>query len=159
MKTFVLTVSRVFPKTHKQAGNPTRFIEKILNKELENWTKIHTIRANYELWKSRIDQVNDGKAILSLRYWTGSPYNYQRDGSKQGVFLTLGKDECGIQKLEFNSGRFFYPIIENCEIMPTDLREQLAKNDGLSDEDFEEWFKEYDLTQPMALIHFTTKRY
>jgi len=31
MKTFVLTVSRYFPKTHKRAGEPTCFLEKILS--------------------------------------------------------------------------------------------------------------------------------
>lgn len=29
MKTFVLTVSRTFPKTHKRAGQQTWFVEKI----------------------------------------------------------------------------------------------------------------------------------
>lgn len=157
MKTFVLTVSRVFPKTHKQAGNPTRFIEKILNKEPGNWTKIHTIRTNYDLWKNRIDQVNEGKAILSLRYWTGSPYNYQRDGSKQGVFLTLGKGECGIQKIDFSTDYLYTVLIDEKRFSFNS--EMIAENDGLTDDDFEEWFKDYDLREPMALIHFTTKRY
>jgi hypothetical protein len=157
MKTFVLTVSRVFPKTHKQAGNPTRFIEKILNKEPENWTKIHTIRANYDLWKNRIDQVNEGKAILSLRYWTGSPYNYQRDGSKQGVFLTLGKGECGIQKIIINE--IFRFKIDDSPVYPSYDLGFVAQNDGLSYDDFIEWFREYDKIEPMAVIHFTGFRY
>jgi hypothetical protein len=62
MKTFVLTLSRRFPKTHKRAGEDTEFIEKLvcslscpgdcsdchINTEL--FKKIHTIRANYDLW-------------------------------------------------------------------------------------------------------------
>ncbi len=29
MKTFILTVSKIFPKTHKRAGEQTWFVEKI----------------------------------------------------------------------------------------------------------------------------------
>jgi len=36
---------------------------------------------------------------------------------------------------------------------------QLANNDGLSAEDFEAWFKGYNLSEPMAIIHFTEFRY
>ncbi|MFA5158632.1 MAG: hypothetical protein WC451_05620 [Patescibacteria group bacterium] len=149
MKTFVLTVSRYFPKDHKRAGEPTFFVEKILAK-----SKVHTIRANYALWKKRIDQINEGKAILSLRYWTKSPYNYQRDGSKQQEFLRLKKGECGIQKIEFEGdkkakidGKYFEGHIE-----------YIANNDGLIYIDFIEWFKSYP-KQTMAIIHFTEYRY
>ena len=39
------------------------------------------------------------------------------------------------------------------------LSETLAKNDGLSDDDFREWFKKIDFSKPMAIIHFTDFRY
>ena len=35
----------------------------------------------------------------------------------------------------------------------------LAANDGLSTNDWLDWFKNYDLTKPMAIIHFTKFRY
>lgn len=38
-------------------------------------------------------------------------------------------------------------------------REILANNDGLSKEDWQEWFRGYDLSKPMAIIHFTKFRY
>ena len=41
----------------------------------------------------------------------------------------------------------------------TPLLIDLAKNDGLSLDDFKAWFKSYDLSQPMAIIHFTSFRY
>ena len=44
MKTYVLTLSKSFPRTHARTGEPTEFREKLLKKG-----KIHTIRANYEL--------------------------------------------------------------------------------------------------------------
>ena len=36
---------------------------------------------------------------------------------------------------------------------------ELAKNDGLTLPDFKEWFYKYDLSTPMAIIHFTKFRY
>ena len=41
----------------------------------------------------------------------------------------------------------------------TPLTEDLAENDGLSFENWADWFKDYDLKQPMAIIHFTNFRY
>jgi hypothetical protein len=46
---YVLMISTVFPAYHKRKGEETRFVEKILN-----LIKIHTIRANYQLWAKRI---------------------------------------------------------------------------------------------------------
>ena len=35
----------------------------------------------------------------------------------------------------------------------------LAKNDGLSFNDWFYWFEKYDLSKPLAIIHFTKFRY
>ena len=35
----------------------------------------------------------------------------------------------------------------------------LAANDGLSFNDWYEWFKAYDLNKPLAIIHFSEFRY
>lgn len=181
VKTYVLTVSRYFPKTHKRAGEPTCFVEKILSEqiacglisknEIEKYEpfsmfvfnadepKIHTIRANYPLWKNRIEQVQKGEAIISLRYWSGKPYN-----SKQVEFCQLDKDSgIGIQGVIFDicdwSIAHIYTKgeIDTKLLFPSYVK--LSKNDGLSVEDFKEWFKNYDLSNPMAIIHFTSKRY
>ena len=161
MKTYVLTVSRVFPKTHARSGEPTYFREKILIGE-----KLHTIRANYHLWKKRIDEVNAGEAILSVRYWSGKPYN-----SKQLRIVEFDKDSgVGVQKLigmDLQYGMGFvlhneykdekseieFSITHNIQV------HALATNDGLSLEDFREWFRKYDLSKPMAIIQFTKFRY
>jgi hypothetical protein len=37
--------------------------------------------------------------------------------------------------------------------------ENIAVNDGLSYEDWREWFKDYDLSKPLAIIQFTKYRY
>ena len=139
MKTYVLTLSQNFPKTHKRAGEETQFVSKIFNGE-----KIHTIRANYELWEKRINEVKEGKAILSLRFWSGKPYN-----SKQVEFCQLDKDSgIGIQGVIFDicdwSIAHIYTKgeIDTKLLFPSYVK--LSKNDGLSVEDFKEWFKNYD---------------
>ena len=45
MKTFVLTVSKQFPKTHIRAGESTRFVENIKRLFSNECEKIHTIVA------------------------------------------------------------------------------------------------------------------
>lgn len=178
MKTHVLTVSRYFPKTHKRAGEPTCFVEKILSEqipfglisknEIEKYEpfsmfvfntdepKIHTIRANCPLWENRIEQVQKGKAILSIRYWSGKPYN-----SKQVEICQLDKDSgVGVQKLEYLEDDPVCAWNINCgHIYKGISSSDLSKNDGLSLDDFKEWFKKYDLSKPMAIIHFTKFRY
>jgi len=159
-KTYVLTVSRYFPKTHKRVGEPTYFVEKILStqndygliskNEVEKYEpKIHTVRANYPLWEKRIEQVQKGGAIISLRFWSGKPYK-----SKQIEFCQLNKDSgIGIQKLDDPTNFVFAPI----NGIPINW-EDVAKNDGLSFDDFCEWFKSRQ-KEPMAVIHFTDFRY
>lgn len=164
MKTYVLTVSRTFPKTHKRAGQQTWFVEKInearmpISDEPIMGKKIHTIRANYDLWKKRIDEVNAGNAILSLRYWTGKPYN-----SKQQEFLQLTNDDgISVQKLSFFESDIYCPYVyglNGSSNEPVDDVRDIAKNDGLSIDDFEAWFKGYDISKPMAIIHFSKFRY
>lgn len=153
-KCIVVTVSRQFLKQHPRAGDETGFLEKI-----KEQIKKHTIRGNYEWWKKRIDMIIRDEAYLSIRYWTGSPYNYQRDGSKQAELVQLhAKDGVGIEKLEFSSGQFNCMLV-NDQYCFTDIENSIAKNDGLSFEDFEAWFRGYDLNEPMAIIHFTEFRY
>lgn len=152
MKTYVLTVSKTFPKTHKRAGEETGFIDKI-----KGGVKLHTIRANYELWKKRAEEINSGNAILSLRYWSGNPYR-----SKQIEFAQL--DEIEVQALIFPEKTLLSATACGPEYPnPTwyfgvNIGE-LAKNDGLSVADFVEWFRKYDLSKPMAIIHFTDFKY
>jgi len=163
MKTYVLIVSKCFPKTHKRAGESTEFIDKIAcslycpgdcagcHLNSETFKKIHTIRANYELWAKRVSEVQKGEAIISIRYWSGKPYN-----SMQIEIYQLDKDsEIGVQELRWLTS-CTAQIRDNYNVV-TDV--QLASNDGLSINDFKDWFKTYDLSKPMAIIHFTNFRY
>ena len=144
MKTYVLMVSERFPQTHKRKGELTYFPTKIKNGE-----KIHTIRANYDLWEKRINDIKNGLARLSVRVWEGKPYK-----SKQiQIFEFIAERGIDIQKLEDPSNFVFAPV--NGKMINW---EEIAKNDGLSFDDFCDWFKVRS-NKPMAIIHFTTKLY
>jgi len=149
MKTYVITVSEKFPKSHIRAGEYTLFPFQILTKQ-----KKHTIRANYELWEKRFEKINKGEAVLSVRRWAGKPYR-----SKQvEICLLSNTDKIGIQKLEFDKGQFNAMLVNGKQYFAhTD--NNIAMNDGLSLKDFEDWFKGYDLSKPMAIIHLTGFRY
>jgi len=153
MKTYVLTLSATFPLRHPRAGEPTEFREKLTNR-----TKIHTIRANFDLWQHRFDEIKKGRAALSIRQWTGAPYK-----SKQTEICTLSAESgIGIQKLEL------YPIVTDYHNHTqrlvtvgdhTPKIREVAENDGLTFQDWTDWFKDYDQHAPMAIIHFTKFRY
>lgn len=146
----------MFPVTHIRKGEPTGFKDKFLaaiNQDFE-WWKLHTIRANYELWKKHFDEILAGNACLSVRQWTGKPYR-----SKQVELARLTREDgIGIQMLRIET---LYGN-ERCLIGDTGYEvsfENIAKNDGLSYDDWKEWFKGYDLSKPLAIIHFTSFRY
>ena len=147
MKTYVLTISQQFTTTHERKGQDTNFIPLILQ-----GSKKHTIRGNYDLWKKRFDKINAGEAVLSIRVWEGKPYN-----SKQIEMLQLDNTNgIGIEKVIFDD------YLYSCRIDGTRFSvssENIPDNDGLSLGDFEEWFKGYDLSNEMVIIHFTDFRY
>lgn len=174
MKTYVLTLSKYFLSSHPRAGEPTMFAD-AFNARQRAWQskpqnraqckmeyppntkiKIHTIRANFELWERRIAEVQDGVAILSIRQWSGKPYR-----SKQIEIARLtAKDGVGIQKLWF-----YHPYdLKSTHVSHNHIPYQmLAENDGLTTEDWLKWFGYSPLSiaplQPMAIIHFTPFRY
>lgn len=143
MKTYVLTVAEKFPKKHPKAGNPTNFPLSI-----KYYDKIHTIRGNHDLWAKRFEKINAGEAVLSLRVWEGKPYN----SKQREIFRYDYRRKIGIEKLEFEKvGDWHMPKLADITT--------LSKNDGLSLQDFKDWFKGYDFSKPMVVIHFTDFRY
>jgi hypothetical protein len=163
MKTYVITLSQRFLSKHSKAGQPTDFAHLFENGQylkpdgLEVCRhKIHTIRAKYPLWKKRIDEVANGEALLSVRQWTGRPYH-----SPQVKLADLtAENGVGIQMLKFHSdkdGAILWKYFDVNGKFPN--IEDIARHDGLSYEDWKEWFKSYDLSEPLAIIHFTKFRY
>lgn len=164
-----LPVSVKFPATHNRAGEPTYFVEKIGNSigetescnvvihthdgDVKIWPKLHTIRGNYNLWAKRFEKIQRGEAVLELYFWSGKPYR-----SQSVTICQLGKDDgVGIEKLQFITTTTAKVEKENTITLVVDV--ELSKNDGLSLEDFKEWFRGYDSSNPMAIIHFTNFRY
>ncbi len=145
MKTYVITLSKNFLSTHPKAGEPTGFEDAV-----KEGRKIHTIRCNFPFWEKRIREVQNGKAKISLRQWTGKPY---RSKQKEIAVLTA-KEGVGIQPLLIVD-LFRTATTGNREIELLDL----AKNDGLTFGDWYYWFRGYDISQPLAIIHFTKFRY
>lgn len=159
IKTYNIMLSREFPGTHPKAGEKTGFRPKVL----ANFTglpcylkKLHTIRANYEYWKGIFDDVERGYAVINLRQWKGRPYR-----SKTVLLKKLtSKDGIGLQKLTVkmpDRGDCPFYVIDDSMIVT--YAKVLANNDGLSLDDWLDWFRDYDKTQPMAIIHFTPFRY
>lgn len=168
MKTYVITLSQVFPTGHKRSGEPTYFRDRFFYGQgckgcqgkdadcvfcgADDFKKMHTIRANYPLWLKRITEVQQGKAVLSVRQWTGKPYRSQQ---KELARLTM-EDGIGIQRLTFSREMCNFEVDSKGYAIHAGT---LAQNDGLSYNDWGEWFKATDLSQPLAIIHFTKFRY
>ena len=178
LKQYRLGISRTFPKTHSRAGEETRFELKLKMardgvkmfpidpEDGENiYAKLHTIRKNYPLWKHRVDEVNAGRAELVLYEWEGLPRK-----SKQRELFRFNKDSgIGTQMIMFTTyGPAHIPpvivrdddydVAPSCHTAFPEL-DVLARNDGLSFDDFRDWLKHYDLSKPLAIIHFTPFRY
>lgn len=161
MKTYVIMLADKFPATHPKAGISTGFVHK-LHAAINGWSdhafvKLHTIRANYPLWAKRFEQIERGDACLSIRQWSGKPYN-----SKQVEIARLTKEDgIGLQKFEVSAN---YAGINNWQHFKIDDRAYMSINDipnkdGLTREDWIDWFKNYDISKPMAIIHFTKFRH
>lgn len=136
-KTYVLTVSESFPKSHPKAGELTHFVDKIASGD-----KIHTIRKNSKLWANRAEKINSGEAVLSVRVWTGKPYR-----SKQKEVFSF--DKIGTEFINVKK-KHKYDIYT--------LGNTFAKNDGLSVVDFNNWF-DFRPDEVYIIIHFTGFRY
>lgn len=146
MKNHVLTLSDYFPAWHSRKGYPTNFKEQFLDGD-----KIHTIRKSHK-WIERIQEVQNGDAKLSIRRWTGKPYN-----SKQEVIKELYGKKVGVQKVSMRNGEITSIYYNNIHKQSEYFDMEVAVNDGLNIDDFQEWFA--GVTGELVIIHFTEFRY
>lgn len=136
--------ARSFMEGHPKASKPTNFKQKIIKAH-----KIHTIRSNFEYWAPKVQEVAEGKARLSLRYWKGKPYR-----SKQQEFWEiLPRYEPGYQRIRIDSQ---HAGVEVNGILYEWPHKEVAENDGLKEHEFLQWF---DLPFEGIIIHFTNFRY
>jgi len=146
MKCYVLIVSDFFPKYHKRAGEETGFSRGIINKD-----KIHTLRLNWKLWEKRFEKISKGEAYISVRKWSDKPYR-----SKQVLIRNFYKED-GIGFEIMRTGIFgvcMSAVVYNRPDYPI-----IAKNDGLTHDDFTDWFKDVPANTYIGCIHFTEFRY
>ena len=144
----VITFSRVFPKYHPKAGQPTYFVEKLwesiglpdkeycfnLPDEYQNfmradssevWAKHHTIR-NGNRWK-----VGDK---FSPRVWADKPYY-----SKQ-IIIAPDIEIKKVWEIELIIRGHFKELIFLNDLQRNVPLEEVAKNDGLLVNDLLNWF-------------------
>ena len=153
-KKIILTVSRVFPVTHSRKGEYTGF-----HANLKLRRKIHTIRKNYDLWALNAEKMQRGDYYLSIREWSGKPYNSPQ------VEIHKVHTPIGVQPITLSyhaDNDTVTANIDGREWLDADCY-TLAKNDGLSTEDFKEWFfgrdRKKDMSFQGVIIHFTNFRY
>lgn len=173
LKKVVIVVSRTYPSYHRKKGQQTNFIEKISCGcqcpgdcticDFKEGKKIHTFRGNYLWWKKQIDEVLAGNAVLVLKYHSIGRY---AKGNQQIEFARFDKDSgIGIQEAIYKTDfeEPFSGMAIRCE--DSVFRDfpfcRVAENDGLTEADFACWFEKgkYELSEPMACIHFTNFRY
>jgi hypothetical protein len=148
LKTYILMLAKNFPSHHYKGGQPTNFYQKVLDGE-----KIHTIRINAENWQRKIEEVNAGRAIISIREWSGKPYE---KGTSQIELFQL--HTCWFENIE--KGRNYLIVDESGNAYIEDLNfGKIQNNDGLSVPEFNAWFKKIDTGEQLIIIHFTDFRY
>lgn len=154
MKTYVLILSQYFPKQHPRSGDLTLFHYK-----LHHCEKLHTIRGNFQLWAKRIDEVNQGKAFISIRQWSGKPYRSKQEEIHQLKAGQVGYEEIFISYIQ---GKFEITLNDD-QYLYGDAINELGNNDGLDGEQgLKDWFlpslKKEECFSGI-IIHFTDFRY
>jgi hypothetical protein len=212
IKIYRMPLSRVFPATHPRAGEQTHFAQFVINGQgclmcsgknniiicmdlncidPSIRRKLHTIRSDEKgLWKRRIQEVQQGNAVLVVYQWNGKPYS--KDGNTNLFVFGTSAAKGFIDELTTTERyRSAFPVIDSgigtqelkiIPVHPTDFGgndiegsfplwldvsaggrslpdKDLAVADGLSVDDFREWFNGCDLSKPMTIIHFTSYRY
>lgn len=124
----ILMLCPNFPNGHRRAGEPTEF-----EASLAAGKKIHTVRGNLGgSWEKRCQGVMQGKKYLTVREWTGRPYN-----SEQRELARF--DKIGCQKIVMTYTA--EDAVPQCWVDGHRVSvEEIAAHDGLSTEDFVSWF-------------------
>lgn len=170
VKTYVITMMMKFPTQAPFVAVRTGFKKKILTGE-----KKHTIRQNYHFWKKRIDEINAGKAILSVRQWTGKPYDSEQKEIKQFKQGEVGYQRVTIQSkpvgkfsdhtvllsvgviVPSSSGLIQNGIAGEYRFLNAKKIKQLAENDGITVEQMQKFFNKG--VSDGIIIHFSDLRY
>jgi hypothetical protein len=146
-KLAVLMLSTAFMKGHSKAGKPTEFKAKLLA-----GTKLHTIRGNFEWWQRKAQQINAGEMELSIRQWSGKPYNSQQVEVARLSHLEVQRFEAAYGSTDPQPRVW----IDGCEVENV---EQVAHNDGLELAEWQEWFFKHTNHFEGVVLQFTSFKY
>lgn len=140
--------SRFFPKGHPKAGQPTFFVERILNSihngqmsldnichELKDFINDFELIANE---RQKYHTIRSGSRykpgdMVSLRVWSDKPYR-----SKQVEFAQVEVKKTW--EITISYGNYSIDTIQQGSFIPNCDLEKLANNDGLHVDDFWSWF-------------------
>ena len=150
-KTVILILARTFSRRHHRAGQETRFAESVTQ-----GTKIHTIRSDYDLWSHNIDKVRNGNFFLSLRQWQGESFR-----SKHIEVKEL-KTTVGYERIILECDPDTRALTATINGTPYHDIELLAHNEGLTYDDFVDWFFGQGIYRTRfkgIIVHFTDFRY
>ena len=90
-------------------------------------TKKHTIRGNYQYWAKKAEQINAGKMVLSIRQWTGRPYNSEQEEIMQLHTLRVQAISINITDATPMVGVYG----DTDKLLSAEEIEEMARNDGL----------------------------
>lgn len=154
----VIMFSRVFPAYHPKAGQPTFFVEKILKflpeKEYENEQNLNYFRKITDLeiqqWidlQPKYHTIRTGHRFkvgdkFSPRVWSGKPYRSKQiiiapDIEVKKVWNFKITTESN-SEMRYDISNFIYI---NGKLVMDNEYDRLSKNDGLSVQDFCDWFR------------------
>jgi hypothetical protein len=141
---------RLFPTAHSRGGEQTHFIENVMAGD-----KIHMIRRFYDRWKVLSEKTSRRPYSIDLCQYT----DRQRPRFHRIASIDAPLAVQRIRMLYSEQTGDVRVFVDGKEI-PI---EQIAQNDGLTVDDFKEWFfsghragnSDYD----GCIIHFTDFRY
>lgn len=141
----VLTCSRYFPKGHPKAGQPTYFVEQVLNSILRRPVNLNDIKPEVRPYvndffvidgeRQKHHTIRAGNRfkpgqMASLRVWSDKPYR-----SKQVEFAQVEVKKVWPVTITITGA--YDSIYTGDALLPTCV---VAKNDGLECDDFVRWF-------------------
>lgn len=171
-------LSKHFPVGHPRAGEPTGFAEALKANlqriechklhqcvgcgECVKDLKYHTIRLNVNLWEERAAEINSGNAVLSVREWSGKPYEKGSHQTEIARLTHLGVQRVTLKYAWKEASSVYLPAY--AEVGTDHNRKiieiaKLAANDGMAAEDFKYWFASKGLSSHLVILHFTSMRY